>query len=70
MVNVVEEIGKEDSDSSSNDGKKKGKGDGEKLFQVKAGGGKDDSPAKILRKGVFSLLWWKRGNEGSRRWCR
>ncbi len=26
--------------------KKKGKGDGEKLFEVKAGGGKDDSPAK------------------------
>ncbi len=26
------------------------KGDGEKLFEVKAGGGKDDSPAKNLRK--------------------
>jgi hypothetical protein len=28
----------------------KGKRDGEKLFEVKAGGGKDDSPAKNLRK--------------------
>ncbi len=50
VVKVVEEIGKEDSGSSSDDGKKKGTGDGEKLFQVKAGGGKDDSPAKNLRK--------------------
>jgi hypothetical protein len=49
-IKVAEEFGKEDSDSESNDGKKKGKGDGEKLFEVKAGGGKNDSPAKNLRK--------------------
>jgi hypothetical protein len=70
VVKVVEEIGKEDSDSSCNDGKKKGKGDGEKLFQVKASGRKDDSPAKNLRKMSVQSPVVKRGNKGSRRWCR
>ena len=67
---VTAEIGKGDLDSESNDSKIKRKGDGEKLFELKAGSGKDDgSPAKNLRKGMLSLLQWRRGNEGSRRWC-
>jgi hypothetical protein len=49
-IKVTEEIGKEDLDSESNDGKKKGKWDGKQLFEEKAGGGKDDSPAKNSRK--------------------
>jgi hypothetical protein len=48
---VTEEIRKGDLDSESNDSKMKGKGDGEKLFELKTGSGKDDSsPAKSLRK--------------------
>ncbi len=39
-----------DNGDDKGKGKKKGKGDGEKLFEVKAGGGKDDSPVKNLRK--------------------
>ncbi len=49
-IKVTEEIGKEDLDSESNDGKKKGKWDGKQLFEEKASSGKDDNPAKNLRK--------------------
>ncbi len=49
-IKVTEEIGKEDLDSESNDGKKKGKWNGKQLFEEKTGGGKDASPAKNLRK--------------------
>ncbi len=49
-VKVTEEIGKKDLDSESDDGKKKGNWDGKQLFEEKAGGGKDDSPAKNVRK--------------------
>ncbi len=50
-IKVTEEIRKGDSYSESNDSKMKGKGNGEKLFELKTGGGKDDSsPAKNLRK--------------------
>ncbi len=40
----------DDEGKGKGKGKKKGKGDGKKLSEVKAGGGKDDSPAKNLRK--------------------
>jgi hypothetical protein len=50
-IKVTEEIRKGDLDSESDDSKLKEKGDGEKLFELKTGGGKDDSsPAKNLRK--------------------
>ncbi len=40
----------DDEGEGKGEGKKKGKGDGKKLFEVKAGSGKDDSSAKNLRK--------------------